>query len=57
MQRLAVRVDAFYQAAIGANGIDDEPPGIRRQYHADYYAAYVKDPDGYKTEVVCQHAA
>lgn len=50
------QVDAFYQAAIAANGTDEGAPGIRAQYHANYYAAYVRDPDGYKIEVVCQQA-
>ena len=48
------QVDAFYQAAMATHGTDEGPPGIRAQYHANYYAAYVRDPDGYKIEVVCQ---
>ena len=51
------QVDTFYQAAMAANGTDDGAPGIRAQYHANYYAAYVRDPDGYKIEVVCHQAA
>ena len=47
-------VDAFYQAALKAGGINNGPPGIRHHYHADYYAAYVLDPDGINIEVVCQ---
>lgn len=47
-------VDAFYEAAISAGGTDEGPPGIRAQYHPGYYAAYVRDPNGYKVEVVCQ---
>jgi catechol 2,3-dioxygenase-like lactoylglutathione lyase family enzyme len=47
-------VDAFHVAALGAGGIDNGPPGIRTGYHADYYAAYVLDPDGVNVEVVCQ---
>lgn len=47
-------VDAFYQAALDAGGIDNGPPGIRERYHANYYAAYVLDPDGVNVEVVCQ---
>lgn len=47
-------VDAFHSAAVAAGGIDNGPPGIRMQYHPDYYAAYVLDPDGVNVEVVCQ---
>lgn len=46
-------VDAFYQAAIANGGTDEGAPGIRTQYHPNYYAAYVFDPDGYKLEAVC----
>ena len=49
-------VDAFYQAAIAAGGRDNGPPGIRQHYHANYYAAYVLDPDGVNVEVVCQNS-
>src|SRR5262245_45965375 len=42
----AEAVDAFYQAALGAGGTDNGPPGIRADYHPKYYAAYVRDPDG-----------
>lgn len=47
-------VDAFYEAAIAQGGTDEGPPGIRSQYHPHYYAAYVRDPNGYKIEAVCQ---
>jgi len=47
-------VDAFYQAALDAGGVDNGGPGIRQRYHAHYYAAYVLDPDGVNVEVVCQ---
>lgn len=49
-------VDAAYAAAIAAGGTDNGPPGIRPQYHASYYAAFIHDPDGYNFEFVC-HAA
>jgi len=48
------RVDEFYRAAIGAGGRDNGKPGIRAQYHPDYYAAFVYDPDGNNVEVVCR---
>ncbi|MEL6853590.1 MAG: VOC family protein [Cyanobacteria bacterium J06607_13] len=47
-------VDSFYKSAIAQGGKDEGPPGIRAHYHPNYYAAYVRDPDGYKIEAVCQ---
>ena len=47
-------VDAFYESALAHGGTDEGAPGIREQYHPNYYAAYVRDPNGYKVEVVCQ---
>jgi catechol 2,3-dioxygenase-like lactoylglutathione lyase family enzyme len=49
-------VDAFYQAAIAAGGRDNGGPGLRPQYHPDYYAAFVLDPDGHNIEAVCHKA-
>lgn len=46
-------VDAFFAAAIAAGGIENGAPGLRTQYHAKYYAAFVLDPDGYNIEAVC----
>jgi catechol 2,3-dioxygenase-like lactoylglutathione lyase family enzyme len=46
-------VDAFYAAALAAGGRDDGSPGLRPQYHADYYCAFVLDPDGHRIEAVC----
>jgi catechol 2,3-dioxygenase-like lactoylglutathione lyase family enzyme len=46
-------VDAFYEAAMGAGGKDNGPPGLRAHYHENYYAAYVHDPDGNNVEAVC----
>lgn len=46
-------VDAFYAAAIRAGGTDNGPPGLRLQYHPDYYAAFILDPDGHNIEAVC----
>ncbi len=45
-------VDAAYKAALQAGGADDGPPGQRPQYGARYYAAYLRDPDGLRIEVV-----
>jgi catechol 2,3-dioxygenase-like lactoylglutathione lyase family enzyme len=47
------QVEAFYRAALEAGGKDNGAPGLRPQYHADYYAAFVIGPDGHNIEVVC----
>lgn len=49
--RAAVR--AFHAAALAHGGSDEGAPGLRPRYHADYYAAYVRDPDGNKLQAVC----
>ena len=49
-------VDAFYQAAIAAGARDNGAPSLRPQYHANYYGAFVLDPDGYNIEAVCHLA-
>jgi catechol 2,3-dioxygenase-like lactoylglutathione lyase family enzyme len=46
-------VDRFYEEAVAAGGRDNGPPGIRPNYHADYYGAFVLDPDGHNIEAVC----
>lgn len=46
-------VDAFYKLAIAAGGRDNGAPGIRPHYHANYYGAFVLDPDGHNIEAVC----
>jgi catechol 2,3-dioxygenase-like lactoylglutathione lyase family enzyme len=51
--RTREQVDAFHAAALAAGGADNGPPGIRTQYHRDYYGAYVRDPDGHNIEAVC----
>jgi predicted lactoylglutathione lyase len=40
-------VDRFYNEALQAGGQDNGSPGIRAQYHPDYYGAFVLDPDGH----------
>ena len=47
------QVDAFHRAALAAGGRDNGPPGLRPMYHANYYAAFVIDPDGHNIEAVC----
>jgi catechol 2,3-dioxygenase-like lactoylglutathione lyase family enzyme len=45
-------VDAAYAAALANGGSDEGPPGPRPQYSADFYGAYVRDPDGNKMAFV-----
>jgi catechol 2,3-dioxygenase-like lactoylglutathione lyase family enzyme len=47
------QVEAFYRAALAAGARDNGAPGLRPQYHANYYAAFVIGPDGHNIEVVC----
>lgn len=47
------QVDAFHRAALAAGGQDHGAPGLRPQYHAHYYAAFVIGPDGHNIEAVC----
>ncbi|MGH7984887.1 MAG: VOC family protein, partial [Candidatus Binataceae bacterium] len=49
--RTAVR--DFHSAALMNRGADDGRPGLRPQYHPDFYAAFVLDPDGHRIEAVC----
>jgi catechol 2,3-dioxygenase-like lactoylglutathione lyase family enzyme len=50
-------VDAFHAAAIAAGGSDNGAPGIRPDFHENYYAAFVLDPEGSNIEAVCQQPA
>ena len=46
-------VDAFHAAALHAGGVDNGEPGLRPQYHANYYGAFAFDADGNNIEAVC----
>lgn len=46
-------VDAFHVAALAHGGTDDGAPGLR-PYGANFYACYVRDPDGNKLSAVCE---
>lgn len=46
------QVRAFYEAALKAGGKDNGPPGLRPHYHANYFGAFVIDPDGHNIEAV-----
>lgn len=45
-------VDAAYAAAMAAGATDNGAPGARLHYDPRYYAANVRDPDGYSLEFV-----
>jgi catechol 2,3-dioxygenase-like lactoylglutathione lyase family enzyme len=47
-------VDEFHAAAISNGGISEGEPGLRLLYNPDFYACYVRDPDGNKLAVVCR---
>lgn len=47
------QVDQFYQAALAAGGKDNGAPGLREEYHPNYYGAFVFDTDGHNIEAVC----
>ena len=47
-------VNAFHTAALAHGGISEGVPGLRPQYNPDFYAAYVRDPDGNKLAAVCR---
>ena len=45
-------VNRFHTAALQAGARSDGEPGFRPEYHDSYYAAFVRDPDGNRIEVV-----
>lgn len=46
-------VHKFHEAALRMGGSSAGEPGPRPQYGDNYYAAYVRDPDGNKLQAVC----
>ena len=49
--RAAVR--AFFDAAVATGAIVLHEPRVFPEYHADYYGAFLRDPDGNNVEAVC----
>ena len=43
-------VDSFHAAGLASGGRDNGRPGLRADYGAGYYAAFLVDPDGYRIE-------
>lgn len=50
-------VDAFWRAGTEAGYASDGEPGLRPQYHDNYYGAFLIDPDGSSAEAVHQGRA
>ena len=50
--RSRAAVDGFHKGGIGAGGRNNGRPGVRADYSADYYAAFLLDPDGNNVEAV-----
>lgn len=50
------RVDQAYLIALQGGGRCEGVPGLRPEYHAHYYGAYFRDPDGNKLCVACHEA-
>jgi predicted lactoylglutathione lyase len=48
------QVRDFHGAALANGGTSEGEPGLRVHYNPDFYAAYVRDPDGNKLAVVCR---
>ncbi len=46
-------VDAFHVAALAHGGTDEGAPGLRH-FHPNFYACYVRDPDGNKLSALCE---
>lgn len=49
-------VDQAYAVALACGGTSEGAPGVRPEYHANYYGAYFRDTEGNKICVAC-HAA
>jgi catechol 2,3-dioxygenase-like lactoylglutathione lyase family enzyme len=45
-------VDAFHAAALAGGGTSNGAPGLRPHYQSNYYAAFIRDPDGNRLEAV-----
>ena len=45
-------VQAFHRSGLAHGGRDDGAPGPRPEYDANFYGAFLRDPDGNKIEAV-----
>jgi catechol 2,3-dioxygenase-like lactoylglutathione lyase family enzyme len=46
-------VTAFHAAALAAGAKDNGAPGVRTEYHPNYFGAFVTDLNGHNLEAVC----
>jgi len=53
LARSRQQVDTVHASALANGGHCEGPPGLRPEYHPDYYGAYFRDPDGNKLCVAC----
>ena len=53
LARDRVSVREAHALALALGGEDAGAPGLRPHYHAHYYGAYLRDPDGNKLCIVC----
>jgi len=49
-------VDRAYAVALASGGTPEGEPGLRPEYHANYYGAYFRDTEGNKLCVACHSA-
>jgi catechol 2,3-dioxygenase-like lactoylglutathione lyase family enzyme len=47
-------LDDFHTANLASGGSSEGTPGLRLHYAPDFYAAFVRDPDGNKLAAVCR---
>lgn len=46
-------VNSAFKIALAHGGISEGAPGLRLEYHENYYGAYFRDPEGNKLSVAC----
>ena len=56
LARSRAQVRQVHAIALAHGGRCEGPPGLRPEYHASYYGAYFRDPDGNKLCVACHDA-
>ena len=50
------QVNQVHALALASGGTCEGKPGLQPEYHANYYGAYFRDPDGNKLCVACHQA-
>jgi catechol 2,3-dioxygenase-like lactoylglutathione lyase family enzyme len=49
-------VDEVHRVALALGAVSEGAPGLRPEYHANYYGAYIRDPEGNKLCFACHDA-